>query len=102
MAVTQNRALGLALKLRGVLYSSISGRKMDSDVLTLLVCSFLGLPDLGLHERVCIYMHKQSLCLHKLYFPKNLCRRQVEENLVIQFSIGTRKCLLLFKYALGD
>lgn len=56
----QNRALGLALKLRGVLNSSISGKKMDSDVLTWLVCSSLGLPDLGLHERVCIYMHKYT------------------------------------------
>lgn len=45
------QGLGLALGLRGV-FGSVSGRRMDSDVLT-CVCSSLGLPELGLQEPVC-------------------------------------------------
>lgn len=56
------QALGLALRQRGV-FGSICGRKMDSDVLTCRVCSSLGLPDLGLHERVCVYLWEIPILL---------------------------------------
>lgn len=56
------QGLGLALRLRGV-FGSISGRKMDSEVLTGRVCSSLGLPELGLHERVCVYLWEIPILL---------------------------------------
>lgn len=56
------QGLGLALRLRDV-FGSISGRKMDSDVLTWHVCSSLGLPKLGLHEPVCMYLWETPILL---------------------------------------